>query len=295
MYVVIGATGHVGGATARHLLAKGEKVRVLMRTDAKRAEWEAKGAEVVLADLAVSTELADAFAGMQGAFAMTPSFLDVNDPYEENRRAVTSIVEAVHESGVEKLVFLSSIGSERDRGTGAILKTHFMEQQLMKLGIPVAAIRAASFMENYAGVIEPARETGKLPSFYQPLDRELPMIATEDIGAEAARLLTENWPGKRIVNLEGPRPYSPNDVAQVLDAVLGRPVQAEAVPETHWTSVFETWGVKPTAANMLAEMYAGFNAGLIQFQEQGTEHVKGQTELRTVLEGLVRDRVTSRG
>ncbi len=151
MYAVIGATGQVGGATARHLLAKGQAVRVVLRSESKAAEWEAQGADVKLADLTVPTELADVFAGTQGAFVMTPPYFDVADPLSENRRAVTSLVEAVHESGLEKLVFLSSIGAERDRGTGAILKNHFMEQQFMKLGVPVAAIRAAWFMENFAG------------------------------------------------------------------------------------------------------------------------------------------------
>ncbi len=288
MYVVIGATGHVGGATARNLLRKGEQVRVLLRNDAKRAEWERLGAEVMLADLAVSTELADAFAGTQGAFAMTPPYLEANDPYEENRRAVTSLVEAVHESGLEKLVVLSSIGADLDHGTGAILKLHFLEQQVMKLGVPVASIRAAWFMENFAGVIGPAKESGKMPSFIQPLDRIVPMIATADIGALAADLLTAVWPGKRIVELEGPRQYSPKDVAAELSAVLGRPVEAVEIPQTHWTGLYEQWGASPTSANMMAEMMEGFNSGLIHFQEQGAEHVRGKTELRTVFEGLVK-------
>jgi uncharacterized protein YbjT (DUF2867 family) len=206
----------------------------------------------------------------------------------ENRRAVTSIVEAAHESGVGKLVALSSIGSELDHGTGVLLKTYFLEQQLMKLGFPMAAIRAASFMENYGGVIALAKESGKIPSFDQPLERELPIIATEDIGELAADLLSSVWPGKRIVNLEGPRRYSAKDVAAEMGQVVGRSVEAEAVPDTHWTRVFESWGMTPTAANLLAEMYAGFNSGRVHFEEQGTEHVKGKTELRTVLEGLVK-------
>jgi uncharacterized protein YbjT (DUF2867 family) len=114
------------------------------------------------------------------------------------------------------------------------------------------------------------------------------MIATQDIGALAADLLTEAWPGKRILNLEGPRQYSPNDVADELGSVLGKPIKAEEVPQTHWTSLYESWGATPAAANMIAEMIEGFNAGLIAFQSGGTEHVQGPTELREVLAGLVK-------
>ena len=37
MFLVMGITGKVGGATARHLLARGQKVRALVRDRAKAA------------------------------------------------------------------------------------------------------------------------------------------------------------------------------------------------------------------------------------------------------------------
>src|SRR5262249_5604836 len=60
-----------------------------------------------------------------------------------------------------------------------------------------------------------ARDKGVVPSFLQPLDRRIPMVATEDVGRVAAELLLENWNGKRIVELEEPRRLSPNDIARV--------------------------------------------------------------------------------
>jgi NAD(P)H dehydrogenase (quinone) len=42
MYAVMGITGNVGGAVARTLLAKGEKVRGIVRNPEKAAEWQNK-------------------------------------------------------------------------------------------------------------------------------------------------------------------------------------------------------------------------------------------------------------
>jgi nucleoside-diphosphate-sugar epimerase len=46
--------------------------------------------------------------------------------------------------------------------------------------------RAAWFMENAAWDAAPARETGVISSFLQPLDKPVPMVATADVGSAAA-------------------------------------------------------------------------------------------------------------
>ena len=50
MYAVMGITGNVGGAVARTLLAKGEKVRGIVRNPEKAAEWQKQGVELFKAD-----------------------------------------------------------------------------------------------------------------------------------------------------------------------------------------------------------------------------------------------------
>jgi NAD(P)H dehydrogenase (quinone) len=45
MYAVMGITGNVGGAVARTLLAKGEKVRGIVRNPEKAEEWQKQGVD----------------------------------------------------------------------------------------------------------------------------------------------------------------------------------------------------------------------------------------------------------
>ena len=68
-------------------------------------------------------------------------------------------------------------------------------------------------MENSRWDVAPAREQGVIPSFLQPLDKPVPMVATADIGKLAAELLQEPWSGHRVVELEGPRRVTPNEIA----------------------------------------------------------------------------------
>ena len=63
MYAVMGITGNVGGAVARTLLAKGEKVRGIVRNPEKAAEWQKQGAELFKADYDDVEALTAAFTG----------------------------------------------------------------------------------------------------------------------------------------------------------------------------------------------------------------------------------------
>jgi uncharacterized protein YbjT (DUF2867 family) len=57
------------------------------------------------------------------------------------------------------------------------------------------------------------------------------MVTTRDIGLEAARLLAEGGSGARIVQLAGPREYTPNDIASSLGRLLGKPIAVQELPD----------------------------------------------------------------
>jgi uncharacterized protein YbjT (DUF2867 family) len=50
MFLVMGITGKVGGATAEHLLAHGKEVRALVRNREKASSWVNRGVELVDGD-----------------------------------------------------------------------------------------------------------------------------------------------------------------------------------------------------------------------------------------------------
>jgi uncharacterized protein YbjT (DUF2867 family) len=140
-------------------------------------------------------------------------------------------------------------------------------------------------MMNASWDVAPARDKGVVPSFLQPLGRRIPMVAVEDIGSMAAELLRETWAGHRVVELEGPRRVSPNDIAATLARLLGKPVKMEVVPRASWEELFRSQGMKNPEPRI--QMLDGFNEGWIDFEggEDGTR--KGVVELDAELKKLV--------
>ena len=287
MYAIVGVTGHVGGVVAEILLQKNLPVKAIVRNNQKEKEWENRGAETAFALLTDSDALGKAFEGASGIFIMTPPLLNSDSPMREHNEMLAALKSAIEKSKPDKIVYLSSVGAHLERGTGAIRKLFDMENTFRELSIPTVGIRAAWFMENFTGMISVVRESGKLPSFLNPTEMAIPMIAACDIGKLAADLLLANWTGHRIIELEGPCSYSADDAATIIGYHLDKPVNAVAIDESEYAATCEFFGCTAAAALLMAEMNTGFNTGLIAFQNAGAEHLTGETLLEDVLKDYI--------
>jgi uncharacterized protein YbjT (DUF2867 family) len=140
-------------------------------------------------------------------------------------------------------------------------------------------------MENAAWDVASASDDGVIASYLQPLDKPVPMVATADVGRVAVELLQQTWRGVRVVELEGPRRVSPNDLAAAFAGVLRRQVRAEVVERQTWEALFRTQGMKHPLPRM--RMLDGFNEGWIDFENSSDGILRGHVELETVLGELV--------
>jgi uncharacterized protein YbjT (DUF2867 family) len=132
--------------------------------------------------------------------------------------------------------------------------------------------------------VEAARDHGVIHSFLQPLDKPFPMVSTEDVGRTAAQLIQQHWSGVRVVELEGPRRVSPNDIAHAFAKALGRPVRAEIVSRDSWEALFRAQGARNPLPRV--RMLDGFNEGWIDFPHGGAHALKGQVGIDAVIAGL---------
>src|SRR3984885_6290272 len=282
MYAVTGITGKVGGAVASALLDAGQSVRAIVRDAEKGRPWAAKGCAVAVASLGDRDALTRAFSGTDGVFLMTPPDYDPEPGFPETRANAVAIKAAIEAARPAKVVFLSTVGAQVSE-PNLLNNSTMTEQKLRTVSVPVALLRAGWFMENAASDADAAR-SGLIPSFLQPLDHAIPMVATIDIGRTAAQLLCDTWSGVRLVELEGPRRYSACDIGTAFAAALGGDVRMDPVPRDAWESLFRSQGMKPPMPRM--RMVDGFNEGWIDF-EGGGEHRKGATTLDAVIASLV--------
>ena len=290
MYAITGVTGKVGGAVARTLLADGQSVRAVVRNADKGQVWKERGCTVALATIEDAASLSAAFQGAEAVFVLVPPNFDPSPEFSEAREIGKALRSALAAARPKRVIYLSTIGAQA-REMNLLTQHSIIESAIDDLPIPITFLRPAWFMENCLWDVAPARETGVVPSFLQPLDKPVPMVATADIGKVAAGLLQENWEGHRVVELEGPTRVTPNQIATTFAKLLGKPVRMEVVPRKSWDALFRSQGMKNPVPRM--RMLDGFNEGWIEFERKEAGSQKGSTTLETVLKSLVEEDSTA--
>jgi len=284
MYAITGITGKVGGAVARTLLAAGQGVRALVRDADKGRSWSDLGCEVAIAEMEDAEALTRAFTNVTGVFILPPSNFDPEPGFPEAKAVISAVRQALDATRPAKVVCLSTIGAQAEQ-TNLLSQRTLMEETLATLPSPITFLRPAWFMENVSWDVAEARDQGVLSSFLQPLDKAMPMVATADVGRVAAELLLQDWIGKRIVELEGPKWVTQNGIAAELSKALHRPVRAEAVPRENWGAIFRAQGMRDPIPRI--QMLDGFNEGWIKFEGGDAALVKGKVSLAEVIRQLV--------
>lgn len=280
MFLAIGITGRVGGATAEHLLAHGKKIRALVRNREKTASWAHQGVDLVEGDWNDSAAIVQALNGVEGAFVMLPAVWAPSPDYNEAKGVIANYVEALTKAAPPRVVALSSMGANRTSGLGMITALSLLERGFRDLTSPIAFVRAGGFFENFLYGLQVA-QSGTLPVYYNPTSRKSTMVATNDIGAEVATLLTgPAWSGQRVVELGSM--VSADEVAEQLGEVLNRDVKAFAVPRAAWAEAFEQFGIPKGHTGPAEEMFEAVNAGWMDLGAKDTELVAGTMSARDV-------------
>jgi uncharacterized protein YbjT (DUF2867 family) len=284
MYAITGITGKVGGAMARALLAAGQPVRAIVRDKEKARAWAALGCEIALAEMEDAEALANAFSGASAVFILPPSEFDPLPGYPEAQAVIDNVVAALKAAAPQKVLCLSTIGADAPHDNLLSQRT-MMEKALIALDLPLTILRPGWFIENALWDVSSARDAGTIQSFLQPPDKTFPMVATGDVGRVAAELIQQSWRGLRIVELEGPRRVSPNELAASFSRALGKPIRVEIVKRASWEELFRAQGMKNPTPRI--RMLDGFNEGWIEFGDRGASAIKGRLDIDAVIASLV--------
>ncbi len=264
MYVITGATGHIGNRVADILLARGERVRMISRDAARLQRFMARGAEPAVGDLLDARFLGEAFKGARALFAMIPPNYGAKDFRSYQNLVGNSIATAIGNAGVTHVVSLSSQGADLPRGTGPILGLHDLEERLDGVrGLNVLHLRPTYFMENLLGTIPLIHEKGIAATAIRG-ELKFAMIATRDIAERVAgHLLGRDFSGKSHRDLLGQRDLSLQEAFTIIGRRIGisdlkyvqfgYDVAARAMVES---------GISANVAGLFIEMSRALNAGL---------------------------------
>ena len=266
---VVGGGGNVGGHLTRLLLRQGLIVRAIGRTAERLQPVVDLGAEAWLGSVEDPRFLAQAFAGAAAGFVMIPPSYANPDPPAYQRRAAEAMATGLHAAAVRHAVSVSSIGADQTEGTGTIAGLHRLEERLNQVpGLSLVHLRPGYFMENLLVGVLLIRNSGINGGAFKA-DLPLDMIATRDVAAVAASLLTDrSFTGRTIREMHGPRPLTFREATTILGSAIGRPdlpYVEFSYPDTRGALL--ATGSSPVMADLFIEMIDAFNRGAIRPRE----------------------------
>jgi len=255
--LVTGAAGDIGAIgrnVATMLLAKGHKVRALVRREDERAESLRKlGAEVVVGDLTDLKSLHRAIEGTKRIYFG----MSISAAYLE---ATVNIAAVARHYGVEAIVNMSQMTVSQmniHASTNSPQhKLHWLAEQVLAWsGLPVINVRPTVFLEGFflrlgaTGV----RDNDELAL---PLgNARTSPIAAYDVARVVAAILDDPAPHiGQIYNLTGPESLDVDQHARAFSEALGRTIRYRDVPVAAWTERLREFGVPAHLLSHLAVM-----------------------------------------
>lgn len=276
---VMGATGQIGHIIAEDLLKRGHVVRAIGRNEKKLRTLLGKGAEIYLYEFDDVQGLTEAFQDCTAVFCMIPPSMQENEAVFQDKVG-EAICQALEKTDVKRVVNLSSIGAELEKGTGPILGLRRQEERLNSIDTitDLTHIRAGYFMENFSSSIPSILYKDEISS---PIKGDVPiyMVATRDIGWKAADFLERTDPVNHLVfDFEGPQQISYNEAAKILGQALEKPnLKYVQISYDQERDNLLQAGMHPDTVNMFLEMFKAFDQGKIKPTQKLTPEHCGTT------------------
>lgn len=131
--LVTGASGFVGSAVARSLAARGDEVSVLLRESSPRTNIADIDCRVVVGDMRDAASMTKAMDGVRYLFHVAADYrLWARDPDEivrNNLQGARAVMEAARTTGVERIVYTSSVAALKPVAGAAVDETSRHSEQ----------------------------------------------------------------------------------------------------------------------------------------------------------------------
>ncbi len=216
MVVVIGATGRMGSEVVKALIAKGEKVRALVRDPQRAGAIQVPGVELVVGDVEKPDTWDAALQDVDKVFLLSPEGPQMAELHGK-------FADAAKRAGVRHLVRMSILVSNPDSPL-VIGKWHGeADQNVANSGIPYTIIRPTYLMQNLIGSARMIASDGAFSGAMG--NGKVGVIDTRDVGNVAATVLTSDDHEGKTYPLTGPEALSMGELAGKLSAVLGKEVK----------------------------------------------------------------------
>jgi uncharacterized protein YbjT (DUF2867 family) len=261
--VVTGSLGNIGKPLTQTLVQSGHEVTVITSSPDRQKDIEALGAKAAIGSVEDIDFLTATFTGADVVHTMIPPNSGAPDPIVYSQTVGSNYAKAIQQSGVKRVVHISSYGAELEKGAGLIVLQRHVEEMLNQLPLEsLTFLRATYIYYNLYRFVDMIKNAGFIASNYGGDDRVV-LVSPVDIAAAAVNEIENQTPGKHVRYVASDE-RTCNEIATALGEAIGKPdLKWNLVSDAEMQSAYEGFGIPKHVAGLFVEMFAACHTGLL--------------------------------
>jgi uncharacterized protein YbjT (DUF2867 family) len=262
--VLTGSIGHIGKPLAVELVEKGHRVTVITSNPEKQKDIESLGAVAAIGSIEDLRFLTAAFTGADMVYCMVPPVNYMNtgtDLMAHCRLIGENYAQAIAQTGVKRVIHLSSVGAHLDKNSGLILCHRAVEGILNTLAdVAITFVRPVGIYYNLYSFLPMIKNAGVISANYGG-DDMLIWVSPVDIASAVAEEIETPMAGRKV-RYAASDLLTGNETASILGEAIGKPdLKWILIPGEQMQRGLETAGLPSRIAAGLVEMFASQHEG----------------------------------
>lgn len=268
--VITGSLGNIGKSLTPILVQKGHNVTVITSKAERQHDIETLGAKAAIGSMQDSDFLCKTFKGADIVYLMEAwegigSIFDKEVDFLAGFHLIgNNYKQAVENSGVKKIVHLSSVGAHSATGYGSLSAHYDVENILKQLpnDVSIKFMRPAGFYTNLYRSMQSIKEKGAIFSNYGG-DKKEPWVSPWDIATTIAEEMELPFEGRKARYIASDE-VSPNELVKILGKAIGKPdLKWIEISDAQMLAAMLSMGVNTKIAQGMVEMQASQRTGLL--------------------------------
>lgn len=228
--LVVGATGWLGGQVVDRLLARGKKVRALVRPASDAGKLEAKGVEIARGDMLDLDSLVVAMTGTAAVISTAAGYTGKNKNADEiDTRGNANLAIAASKTGVPRFVLTSILTSDQTPGVPHFWHKKLAEDRLEELGVPFVALRPGAFFDQIARLGGDPFEKGRI-IWLGSKNVPLTFVLTSDLATYLAEAVDADIADGERIDVGWTRPISMREGAELASRLANKRIRVLSLP-----------------------------------------------------------------
>jgi NAD(P)H dehydrogenase (quinone) len=281
--LVTGAAGQLGRQVVERLLERNAgRIIATTRTPEKLADLAQRGVDVRAADYNQPESLQKAFAGAERLLLVSTGDLFPEGLRLRQHRAA---VQAAVDAGVKHVLYTSG-PAPHPTPKGTLINDHYWtEQALAASPLEWTILRHHIYTDVLVGALKGALQHGVLSG--SAGDGGNNYVTRADCARADAAALASDFSGRRILDITGPAPVTPAELAEIASELTGRPLRYQSLTRAEHEKMLLGFGLPPFLVDALASFDEAQARGYLAVRSPAVAELTGKAPMS------VRDYLTS--